>query len=430
MTFALSPAATNFVTSIHNQQVVERFQNIQRPFEKTDLLRSHRLSSLVFTSTPPNATGDSSYRLYDPISNAFLDCVTYETNDLKMVKVLTEYHPDETVHHQWGYNNNLNIIPLVMKFEERVATRYYKKFKDYLPVIETYELDVKNHLVSILREFMRGGATTQELRLRTLERSSEIEAMSKHFRPKEQEGSSANFVRDSLQTLKYPNTVLEFLLTEMLKRISGYQFFTGTKSMKDDLDTAMVELVNVCSGEGQVMENTLVWSKFNELMTDGFINFGMHNTTQSCVSAIKAALKKICDESFEKRLADKNDVDKEITTRNIIIAIQNRLAELFLMKSPVTKEMVDFRSNLISEILKSYNQSTLFERLTEIVMTRSPRHPTSSGKFNLLVELVTGTQLCFVKNSNTDLRIAMSEKKITTDIIVQSGMWALMDLDI
>lgn len=309
MTHALSPAATNFVANTHNQQVLEKFQNIQRPYEKIDLLRAHRLSSLVFTCTTEDAIGDSSYRLYDPIGNSFLDCVVHNSNGWKLVKSLTEYHEDETVHHHWGYNDDLNIIPLVLKFEERVATRYYKKYKDYLPAIETYSLDVKNHLVSTLREFLRGGATTQELHIEIMERSSEIEAMSKHFRPKEQEGTSTKFVRNSLQTLKYPNTTLEFLLTDMLKRISGYQFFTGTKSMKDDLDAAMVELVNVCNGEGRDMENALVWNKFNELMTDGFINFGMHNTTQSCVSAIKRALKKICDESFEKRLVDKNAVE-------------------------------------------------------------------------------------------------------------------------
>ena len=306
MTFALSPAATNFVTSIHNQQVVERFQNIQRPHEKIDLLRAHRLSSLVFTCTAENATRDSSYRLYDPISNAFLDCVTHNTDGWKMVKTLTEYHEDETVHHHWGYNDDLNIIPLVMKFEERVATRYYKKHQGYMPIIETYTLEVKNHIVSTLKGFLGGGALIQELLTAITERSSEIEAMSHYLKPKEQEGTAKMYVYKRTQTMTYPNTAMEYLLADMVKAMPGYQYFTGSKNLKDDVNMSIQELNNHCLDVEQGNVSPLITEEFHKSLLNAQIDFGVHNTTNNYTTAIKESLKKVCDPAFEKRLLSKN----------------------------------------------------------------------------------------------------------------------------
>ncbi len=306
MTFALSPAAETFIRHVHGQELLEKFQNEQQPFVKVDLMRSERLSVLIFTVSEPDANGDKVLRLYDPIGNAFLDCYMNECVGNKTVKDINEYHQGEVIPHDWGYANYMDVIPFVLQFEERVATHYYKKHQGYMPIIETYTLEVKNHIVSTLKGFLGGGALIQELLTAITERSSEIEAMSHYLKPKEQEGTAKMYVYKRTQTMTYPNTSMEYLLADMVKAMPGYQYFTGSKNLKDDVNMSIQELNNHCLDVEQGNVNPLITEEFHKSLLDAQIDFGVHNTTNNYTTAIKESLKKVCDPAFEKRLLSKN----------------------------------------------------------------------------------------------------------------------------
>lgn len=396
-----------------------------------DLLRDARLSMLRYDETVVECAARDSgftsditaqvhnvgeYYLSDPLTRSQLYVKTAFITHRKDIVFVTRTIKGKTEILTGNFHITTDMINLVGDFEDTVANLYLEGLADR-PLIADLPVRLRNTILCTLKSIYTGktvGSDSYQMYVADDHDWEYFDVKIPSIRLPEVKPSSAavafeihamryNLPKDT-ETLNFIHRFISLLHVAALGK-----YWTDVPSLTDNEMKDYSERFQYRTKDSK----TRIESYFQQTLEE------MQEEFDDFIAEIGCGEFKIT-----------TDRSKEVVTRNVIIAIKDKLDNFFVVMPPVAKEIETFRTELVSSILKSLNQSTLFERLTEIIMSRTPLHPSAPGQYNLLTELVEATQLCFAKPIGDDLRIAMRDKKLISEIVIQSGILAFMGSDI
>lgn len=254
----LSANGLSFMSVVSSHQDAMLFNACLGKNTEEDILYHHRLKSLIITSKIGSfGTAPEEHRLYDPVSNSYLDISVYKTgvhDTVRHIRSISEWHNGKIIHHDMPPADVSDIGPVISRFEQHVATSYYNGKTDWIPAIERHTVPYKNFIVSNIKAIVNKEHMNDHYKA-IVEAKQKEQDESKHgiVFP----GTLRLFLEEKQALTKFPMSAAVATLHTLFKDFIGLSFELVDKTTTERIKNSLRDLNSITENEKVIISAEL-----------------------------------------------------------------------------------------------------------------------------------------------------------------------------